>query len=247
MKVIKHPCSLPITNHDCLSGCESKRKRHGDLLPDSIRCLIIGPSNSGKSNVMLSLLLHENGLCYENVYVYCKTLHQPKYLALEKIMKPVKGLGYYTFSTHENIPDKPKPNSIFIFDDIACENHDSVRKYFAMGRHNGVCSFLICQSYVRCPRHLIRENANLLILFPQDLKSMKHIFLEHVGSELSFEQFKELCHACWREKYGFLTINKDDGTYRKGLDQIFVINESDREKFESNGDHFVSKMRHKNR
>lgn len=233
MKVVKHSCSLPVVNHDTLSVSGRKKKKHSELLPDSIRSLIIGPSNCGKTNVMLSLLLHPNGLKFENVYVYSKTLHQPKYSALEKIMKPIKGMGYHTFSNHEDVTSKPKPNSIFIFDDIACENHDSVRKYFAMGRHNDVCSFLICQSYVRCPRHLIRENANLLILFRQDNKSLKHVFEEHVGSELSWEQFKKLCHDCWKEKHGFLTINKDDGTYRKGLDQIFVLNEDYHEPLET--------------
>lgn len=224
MKLVKHSCSLPVNNHDLLAGNEQK-KRHSELLPDSIRCLIIGSSGCGKTNLMMSLICDPNGLKFENIYIYSKTLHQPKYQLLEKLIKPIKGMGYFPFANNEEITDKPKPNSIFIFDDIACENHDRVRKYFAMGRHHGVCSFLLCQSYVRCPRHLIRENANLIILFRQDDISLKHAFNEHVGSELSFNQFKELCKIAWADKHGFLTINKDDGSYRKGFDLFFVLND----------------------
>lgn len=224
MRVKKHSCSLPIANHDVLVG-EERPKRHSELLPDSIRCLIVGRSNCGKSNLMLCLLTHKNGLKFENIYVYSKTLHQPKYQYLEKLIKPMKDIGYFPYSNNEEITDNPKENSIFIFDDIACENHEKVRKYFSMGRHHGVCSFLLCQSYVRCPRHLVRDNANLIILFRQDDISLKHVYQEHVGSELSWPQFKHLCATCWKDPHGFITINKDDCSYRKGLDHFFVLDD----------------------
>jgi len=55
--------------------------RHGIVLclPNTIRALIVGPSNCGKTNIMLSLIENPNGLKFENVYIVSKSLYQPKY------------------------------------------------------------------------------------------------------------------------------------------------------------------------
>lgn len=39
---------------------------------------------------------------------------------------------------------------------------------------------------------------------------------------MTFERFKEFCINCWKQKYGFVVIDKDSesiGRYRKGFDQ----------------------------
>ena len=61
---------LPVENFGV--GHEMKVKRHGDLLPDSIRAIFCGPSNWGKTNSLLALITHPNGLRFENVYIYSK-------------------------------------------------------------------------------------------------------------------------------------------------------------------------------
>lgn len=73
-------------------------KRHGQLLPNTIRGIICGPSNCGKTNVMLNLLFSENGLIFENVYVFSKSLVQPKYMLLECVLKNTE-LKLVTFLT----------------------------------------------------------------------------------------------------------------------------------------------------
>ncbi len=57
-------------------GVSEQRNRHSELLPNTIRAIICGPRNSGKTNVMLSLLTDPNGLRFENVSVYSKSLYQ---------------------------------------------------------------------------------------------------------------------------------------------------------------------------
>jgi ribosome biogenesis GTPase A len=82
MKTIKHKLQLPIINLDkivCTKDSKQQQRRHSQLLPNTIRCLICGPSNCGKSNVMLSLVFNKNGLKFENIYIYSKSLYQPKY------------------------------------------------------------------------------------------------------------------------------------------------------------------------
>lgn len=231
MEFTEHNLKLPVENFDV--AVEKKIKRHGDLLPDSIRAVFCGPSNCGKTNTLLSLITHPNGVRFENVYVYSKSLNQPKYKFLQQLLEPLEGIQYLQFSQHEEVvsPDDALPNSIMIFDDIACENQNHVRAYFCMGRHKNVDCFYLCQSYTHIPKHLIRDNVNLLALFRQDDVNLKHVYDDHVNTDMSYNKFKELCGKCWgNENYGFLVIDKDrpvnDGRYRQGFDR-FAINISD--------------------
>ena len=113
---------------------EERVNRHGVLLPTSVRCIICGPSNCGKTNLMLNLLLHPTGLKVENCYVYSKSLHQPKYCLLQRVLERVPGMSVQLFSDRETVlpPDEIKPDSIIIFDDVECENQDIISSYFSM-------------------------------------------------------------------------------------------------------------------
>ena len=231
MRFKTQPHKLPVVNLDSLvqHQQEKKLKRHGSLLSDNIRAVFCGPSNCGKTNVLLALILHPNGLRFNNIYLYSKSLQQPKYQFLEKVLNDVDGVEYFPFSEHEEVvsPSQAKPNSVFIFDDIACEKQDNVRAFFCMGRHVNVDCFYLCQTYARIPKHLVRDNLNLLVLFRQDERNLKHVYEDHVNTDMTYTQFRDLCSACWNaDKYGFVVIDKDseltNGRYRKGFD-CFVI------------------------
>lgn len=45
---------------------------------------------------------------------------------------------YFLFDASVKIiqPNKAKPYSVFIFNDVSCQNKDTIRNYFAMGRHH---------------------------------------------------------------------------------------------------------------
>lgn len=224
MKLIQQSKRLKIHNLEPCDKVVRQLRRHSALLPNTVRCLICGPSNCGKTNVVVCLLLDVNGLKYQNVYLYSKTPFQPKYEYLGKVFKPVKDLGYFVFSDSSDIvkPQVVKQNSIFIFDDVACDKQDVIRDYFSMGRHSSVDCFYLCQTYTRIPKQLIRDNANLLILFKQDETNLKHVYDDHVNTDMTFSDFKKMCSLCWIEKFEFLVIDKDceinEGRYRKGFD-----------------------------
>lgn len=137
MQFIKQRLALPVENVDYKLNVTPLTKRHGFLLPNSIRCIICGPSACGKTNTLISLLTNPNGLRFENIYIFSKTLEQDKYKYLESILRPIQGLGYYTFSLNDDvIPlNKAKSNSIFIFDDVICDKQNNIKAYFCMGRH----------------------------------------------------------------------------------------------------------------
>lgn len=230
MNFRKQSLKLPVANVDALVGENIDRpKKHGVLLPDSIRAVFCGPSGCGKTNALISLIIHPNGLKFENVYVYSKSLNQPKYTFLKDFLQPMSEIKYFAFNDREQVisPDRVLPNSVMIFDDIACEKQDCLKAFFCMGRHKNVDSFYLCQSYAQVPKHLVRDNVNFLVIFRQDETNLKHIYNDHVNTDMSFENFKKLCLQCWHEDgHGFTVVDKTsdikNGRFRKGFDQYLI-------------------------
>lgn len=231
MKFIKQDNKLEIYNFDKIMSKKHKVKRtklHGKLLPDSVRCLIVGPSNCGKTNLMLNLLFSPEGLYFENVYVFSKTLYQGKYELLKCVLENNDGIGYFAYSENDEVPhpSQVKQNSIMIFDDVACEKQNNVKNYFSMGRHCNVDSFYICQTYSCISKQLVRDNANLVIVFRQDDRNLHHIYRDHVNVDMMFNDFQKLCIQVWSKGHNnFLVIDRDreldNGRYRSGFD-IFI-------------------------
>lgn len=223
MFFVKQPSSLKV-EEICLASKNNGVQRHGKLLPNTIRCIICGPSNSGKTNLLIGLLLHPEGLHFLNVYIYSKTLYQPKYIYLEHVLKLVPRAHLSKFHEHDDVlsPQQAKSNSVVIFDDVACEKQDHIRDYFAMGRHKNIDCFYLNQTYSKVPKQLIRDNANLMILFKQDDINLKHVYDEHVNTDLAWKQFRDMCAKIWSVPYNFLVINKDcqknEGRYRQNFD-----------------------------
>ena len=114
-----------------------------------------------------------------------------------------------------------------IFDDIACGKQDCLKALFCMGRHESVDSFYLCQSYAQVPKHLVRDNVNFLTIFRQDEMNLKHIYNDHVNTDMSFENFEKLCLQCWQDgEHGFVVVDKTsdikNGRFRRGFDQYLI-------------------------
>lgn len=232
MRFVKQSIKIPVRNvDDSSTSSVGKIKRHSKILPNSIRCIVAGPSNCGKTNVLITLLESEHGLKFENIYIYCKTLEQDKYKYLRKILEPIKGIGFYAFASSEKViaPNQAKKNSVFIFDDVISDkNQENIKQYFCLGRHRNIDCFYLTQTYTRVSKHLIRDNCNFLILFRQDDLNLKHVYNDMgVACDMKFEQFRRFCLECWREKYGFVVIDLDsnvnEGRYRKGFSDFLSL------------------------
>lgn len=232
MRFVKQHINIPVRNVDeSISSCVVRKKKHSELLPNSIRSIIAGPSNCGKTNVLISLIESEHGLKFENIYIYSKTLNQEKYEYLRSILSPLKDIGFHTFSSSEKVipPNVAKKNSIFIFDDVIVDrSQDNIKNYYCLGRHRNIDCFYLTQTYARVSKHLIRDNCNFLILFRQDDKNLKHIFDDMgIACDMKFNEFRNFCLECWREKYGFVVIDMDsdvnNGRYRKGFESFLKI------------------------
>lgn len=133
-----------------------------------------------------------------------------------------------TYSSDAEIKDPTdfdiNNKNLIIFDDVMLENQKTIESFYTRGRHNNIDCIYISQNYTKLPRHTIRENSNLFFIFEQDNITIRNFYNDHC-TDISFEDFKELCSESWKEKFGFVLIDmtksKFEGKYRKGLDEFF--------------------------
>jgi energy-coupling factor transporter ATP-binding protein EcfA2 len=251
-----------------LSWNDVKTKRvNSQLLPKSIRGLLVGKSGCGKTTLLLNLLLRPDWLDYNSLQVFGKSLFQPEYKIIKKafeeklpkeaiirlfdnqceimahnvspasiVEEMAKNLDKPAdiecnfFETSDDVPDPRDLNStkknLMIFDDLQLEKQSKCETYYIRGRHSNVDCFYLAQNYFKLPRQTIRENANFICLFPQDLKNVNHIYNDHVSTDMPKEEFRKLCKVAWECSHRFvvidLTSKKDNGKYRSGLDCFYI-------------------------
>ena len=61
---------------------QSKENVHHEMFPHSFRMLIVGPSGCGKTSLLMKMLLQDNLLNYDKLYVFARSLYQPEYQVL---------------------------------------------------------------------------------------------------------------------------------------------------------------------
>ena len=228
---------------------ENTRSNH-PLLPNNLRALIVGKSSSGKTTVLLNLLLREGWLDYENLFVFGKSLFQDEYKLLKECIEAGlskkdtrncylgivdsterSNLSCEFFTEESDIPDPSELESkknLFVFDDCLLGSQTKPESYYTRGRHSDCDCIYITQNYFKVPRQTVRENCNFLIIFPQDNKNLNHIHGDH-ATDLSLKEFKEFCRIVWRNPRNFVVIDLtsgiENGKYRRNFTDFYFPNE----------------------
>jgi hypothetical protein len=127
---------------------------------------------------------------------------------------------------------KPKPNfyyceNIFIIDDATSFLRN--KKYEAWlirlattNRHIKSCVIWSVHHY-KILNPTIRENANLLILFPAISKEkLKNIFEDWNTHDLTFDEFYKIYMYCTKNDYNFMYINLDSLQMRKNFNELII-------------------------
>lgn len=188
-------------------------KSCNSVFPNPLRCLIIGSSGSGKTNLLLNFIYNKDGLRFKNLYVFSRSIEQPAYRQLRKRYNQVeneikKTISHFVSNSEELIPlDECEPNSLVVFDDCLLGEQTKIKDYFIRGRHKQISCIYLSQSYGRVDMQVIRNNINLLCAFNQNKYYMKRIFDDFVGSDMNFNQFEKMCTRCWENPYGFISIH----------------------------------------
>ena len=93
---------------------------------------------------------------------------------------------------------------------------------------SNVDCFYLAQNHFKHPRQTIRKNANFICLFPQELKNLNHIFEDHVGSDITDEECRQLCKVAWEKLNVFVIIDLSskthNGRYESGLGEFYTPN-----------------------
>lgn len=214
---------MSIKNYSKYFDKKASTANHAPFFPPNIFAIIAGSTGSGKTNLLLNLLLEDGFLDYGSVYVYCSTLHQPAYQFLmkrysemesdirKKYKVNIKIAQFFEGNEGSSMIDpkelNPKITHIMIFDDVMLNDQTTIKDYFCKGRHNNVNVFYLCQSLHKIAKHCIRENANVFILFHQDDKTLKYFHETHISGDMNFKEFKAFCDSAWSKKHGFVVIN----------------------------------------
>ena len=165
------------------------------------RHVIIGPSNVGKTYYMLKIL--EKIGNKRPVHIITRSPNQyPNYKTSTEI-KPI---------------NKYKGSVVILDDMLGAKNSSQIGEFFTRGRHEDLDVYYISQSYFALPRQSIRNNSDRLILFKQTLRDVQSMYYDIGAYDMNYDEFKEMCHKAWDEKYNYLCIdmtkNKNEGKYR---------------------------------
>ena len=134
------------------------------------------------------------------------------------------------FEKSEDVPDprdlKTTDKNLIVFDDLMMDKkQNKCEDYYVRGRHNNIDCFYLSQNYFKIPKQTIRENTNFICLFEQDERNLTHIHRDHASKDMSFDEFKKLCHDCWQNPHDFIVIDKTshkyDGKYRYKIDNFY--------------------------
>ena len=139
-----------------LSWTDKTAKRNNNqLLPRSIRGLVVGKSSCGKTTLLLNLLLQPGWLDYDKLYIFGKSLFQPEYKIIRKAFE-------------KQLP-KEKIIELFSLNNFINEKGvDPLEAVEIAARHNHDKSGIECEFYesaddVPDPRDISRNKKNLMI------------------------------------------------------------------------------------
>ena len=120
-----------------------------------------------------------------------------KKLSNPSLYSPTSFLLVRSIMANLNSEDK----NLMIFDDLLLERQNKCECYYIRGWHSNVDCFYFSQNYFKLPRQTIRENVNFICLFPQDLKNINHIYNDHVGDDMTKEDFRRFSKKCWEKPH----------------------------------------------
>jgi len=162
---------MKFVNFD--QGSSKSNYKQGDpcMPADVFRMLICGPSNSGKTNILLNMIYFL--LEFDKIYIFSKNLHQNKYqnllqALLKKSTPRFNGYDVVEAYGDEIIPLEELPADkqiIVVFDDLVCEsNQNSIINYFINGQHRNCCVIYLTQTFYKVPKN-IRDNCSHFCIF----------------------------------------------------------------------------------
>lgn len=203
----------------------------------SFRCLVSGKSGSGKTNLVISLILSGH-ITWDHIYLYVKSPEQPKYQlllkfinSLEKAFERQTGRAVNLCTIASSIEDMvtvdelPDRTNLVIFDDLLTVKHQElIEDYFVRGRHKRADVFYLTQSYHQTPI-IIRKNCDYFAVFKPSSNREFNILKADFDMTDNKEEFKKMFTQATTGSNSFLFVDRRTELeilqYRKGFDQYW--------------------------
>ena len=188
------------------------------------RMLIIGPSGSGKTNTLLHLINNLHPV--DNIYLYAKDIHEPKYeyLINKREQAGIKNLNdpnaFIEYSDDMNdvldyINDHNKNRDkkvLIVFDDMIADIEYNknfkriIKELFYRARKINVSIVFITQSYFRTLKDARLNSTHYILMKIGNKKELKRIAEEKSG-HLDYKDFFKMYNHCKKDPYSFMTID----------------------------------------
>ena len=189
--------------------------------------LIIGPSGSEKTNVLLNLIQkQDNDSLIDKIYLYAKDLREPKYKFLIKKGKdigitnsddPSAFIEYansldYVYSNINDYNPKRKRKILIVFDDMNADIMTNekfqtlIKKLFFRCRKLNISLVFITQSFFKFPKDVRLNSTHYLITKIHNRRQLQNIAIDHSAC-IDYQDFMKIYRNCAREPYYFPTID----------------------------------------
>ena len=163
---------MTIINFDDIIGKKFKTITNNVFcLNHPTNCLIIGKTNSGKTNVVLDLIA--KNCIYEKIYIYTNNIDD-KYDCLKNKFK--NDVFIYINEINFDKIDKKSINLI-IFDDLVFSNKKISEFYCKSRKLNCACIFIGHRNFKNIDRTSKDSSKNNIILFSKSYFLFKYFFL----------------------------------------------------------------------
>ena len=199
---------MEIPNYDIKDDFVTNYKQLYTFMPDkNFRMLVAGPSNVGKTNTILHILMKPLAY-YDKLYLYAKNLEQGKYHYLTKTFDEIsKRVGYNVLEcSNDNIIPVSEMDSdsqkVVIFDDFVCEkNQAPLIDYFIRGRHKNCSVIYLSQSFYKTPKD-IRLNCSHFCIYYFPSENERSLITRELSCTM--DQYDKATN----KQYSFLYVDK---------------------------------------
>jgi hypothetical protein len=202
--------AIPLVNlYDHIKKDDSEEIRHYPMesyvevkLP--ARILGVGPTGSGKTNVILNLIKYIS--IWDKICLLTKNPDEELYThlietcrALEKKHKTKMLLVISSIKDLPAVSDfNPKENSFLLVDDMICEKKADLKKieeFWIRGRKQGVTMAFLTQGYYETPI-MIRKNSNYIIIKKLNSQNDLKRILKEYQLGISVDELQAMYHHC---------------------------------------------------
>lgn len=196
------------------------------------RCIIIGPSGAGKTNIMLNLIHSFRGT-YDKILLVTRNADEPLY----NFVKMKLGDDFLIFENMEELPplnDFPdlyggESQILTIFDDMVLSDRHEMKRieeFYIRCRKicGGVAVYFLSQSYYRIPK-IIRSNANYCFIKRIDSKKDLKMILGEYNLPYTIEELVRIYEMCSATITDFMLIDISAPPERRVRHNYHVLSE----------------------